>query len=124
MAPRLARPGDARPPEVRGVTSNDPLMSFPVTPVQSGIMFDCLQDAATGLYHSQTTLLAPEDLDLDRWVEAWRQVGARHESLRLRFQTDGDRVLQVVLPSAEPDVRYLDWTGLTAAQAFRARLGQ
>jgi amino acid adenylation domain-containing protein/non-ribosomal peptide synthase protein (TIGR01720 family) len=86
---------------------------YPLTPMQSGMVFHSLVDGATGTYFNQVRLRLSGGVDPDRLARAWLGVVADTPVLRSRVVWDGlDEPVQVVERSAPVPVVQLDWTAL------------
>ncbi|MFC4314150.1 non-ribosomal peptide synthase/polyketide synthase [Steroidobacter flavus] len=88
---------------------------YPLTPMQQGVLFHSLQDGYGGRYHSQLRLQL-EDLNVERFLSAWRSVSERHAALRTGFLSEREVPLQwvakqVSLPFAQHDWRHRDGLG-------------
>ncbi len=70
-------PKDAVPKELANVED-----VFPLSPLQEGILFECLRDPAKPLYVHQLVLDIPCDIDVAGLELAWHQMIERHEMLR------------------------------------------
>ncbi|MDF3932682.1 non-ribosomal peptide synthase/polyketide synthase [Pseudomonas citronellolis] len=82
---------------------------YPLAPMQQGMLFHALDSA--GLYVNQLRVDL-DGLDAERFLGAWRQVLARHASLRSGFLApDAARPtpLQFVLRNVELPVERFDW---------------
>jgi amino acid adenylation domain-containing protein len=79
--------------------------SYPLSPLQHGMLFHTLLDRGSGVDIVQEICDLSEDLDVDAFEEAWKRVAQRHPALRTSFQWDGlDEPIQQVhrrLPSLE-----------------------
>jgi amino acid adenylation domain-containing protein/non-ribosomal peptide synthase protein (TIGR01720 family) len=99
----LARvPGGAR--EVEDI--------YPLSPLQSGILFRGVFDPGSNDYLEQSGLVVRGDLEVDLFEAAWQRVVDRHAVLRTLFVWDGlPRPLQVVRRHQTVHFERLDWTG-------------
>ncbi len=96
---------------------------YPLTPVQQGMLFHCLQAPGSGVYVEQLSLDLG-GLDLDAFAEALAALVARHPVLRTSFHWEGlDEPLQVVHPRAGLPFERLDWRQVPPAER-RARLAE
>ncbi|WP_447777023.1 amino acid adenylation domain-containing protein [Variovorax boronicumulans] len=73
---------------------------YPLSPMQSGMLFHSLVDAQGEAYINQLCMDI-DGLDAERFHAAWQRVLARHEILRSGFLADGTTPLQWVARSAE-----------------------
>lgn len=87
---------------------------YPVSPIQHGILFDCLYREESGAYASQYICDFDGQLDVAAFERAWRRLLARHAALRTVFFWEGlDRPVQVVLPVAHASAwRYQSLIGM------------
>ena len=95
-----------------------------LTPMQEGLLFQALLAPQDEAY---VNLLAVtlEDLDVERFKDAWRETIARHEALRLVFRRDdGEAARAFVLPDAQPLFEEHDWRGQNDVDARLLRLGE
>ncbi|MFP3373301.1 condensation domain-containing protein, partial [Pseudomonas sp. SIMBA_068] len=86
--------------------------------MQQGMLFYSGQGGETGLYINQTSV-AVEGLEVERFVEAWNQVIARHDILRTGFWSSAQlgHPLQIVHRQVDLPVRVLDWRDRDAAES-------
>ncbi len=92
---------------------------YPLSPMQSGMLFHSVFDADAGIYLNQLRIDI-EGLDVKRFKAAWQAAMDRHGVLRTGFLVQGDVPLQWVAKTVEvPFVEY-DWrnqaSGLSAEQ--------
>ncbi|WP_454694305.1 amino acid adenylation domain-containing protein [Achromobacter aegrifaciens] len=80
---------------------------YPLSPMQSGMLFHTLLDPQGTAYVNQLRLDF-EDLEPERFKAAWRQVLERHEVLRSGF-VQGEAPLQWVARNVELPMLELDW---------------
>ncbi|GHG32198.1 MULTISPECIES: non-ribosomal peptide synthetase [Amycolatopsis] len=86
---------------------------YPLTPMQSGMVFHSLVDGAAGTYLNQVRLRLTGIADPERLARAWQQVVADTPVLRTRVVWEGlDEPVQVVERSVTLPVVHLDWTAL------------
>lgn len=104
------------------MTSRDALEDlYPLTPVQSAILFQTLANPDSGLYTLQTSCRLEGRLDPDHFRSAIAAVVRRHPALRTGFVWQGTpEPLQFVLAAAEVPVVVLDWQHTSAASAERS----
>src|SRR4051794_18816101 len=74
--------------------------SYPLTPLQEGMLFHSRLASGSGVYVQQLVVHMPEAVDADALRQAWRFVVERHEALRTAFPDDADAI-QVVADEAE-----------------------
>ena len=58
------------------VALQDP--TYPLTPLQEGMLFHSRLAAGAGLYVQQLAVTLPEKVDADSLRQAWRYVAGRH----------------------------------------------
>ncbi|MEV7094866.1 non-ribosomal peptide synthase/polyketide synthase [Amycolatopsis sp. NPDC051045] len=86
---------------------------YPLTPMQSGMVFHSLVDGEAGTYLNQVRLRLSGIDDPERLAGAWQRVVADTPVLRSRVVWDGlDEPVQVVERTAAVPVVHLDWTAL------------
>ena len=96
--------------------------TYPLTPMQQGMLFHSMADPQSGLYIQQMICTLQEELDVSAFQWAWEQVVARHAILRTSFRWEGlDEPLQdvhvnVSLPFEEQDWR--SYSSLTQQSKF------
>ncbi|WP_103352219.1 non-ribosomal peptide synthetase [Amycolatopsis sp. CA-128772] len=93
---------------------------YPLTPMQSGMVFHSLVDGAAGTYLNQVRLRLTGIDDPARLARAWQRVVADTPVLRSRVVWDGlDEPVQVVDRTAGVPVVHLDWTALAGDERER-----
>ncbi|HKV11992.1 MAG TPA: condensation domain-containing protein, partial [Thermoanaerobaculia bacterium] len=93
---------------------------YPLTTLQSGMLFHSLMSPESGVYLTQVTCTLPADLDLRRFRQAWEKLVLRHTVLRTAFFWEGlDEPRQAVRKSYELPWQELDWRGLSAEERER-----
>ncbi|MEV4053508.1 non-ribosomal peptide synthase/polyketide synthase [Amycolatopsis sp. NPDC049688] len=93
---------------------------YPLTPMQSGMVFHSLVDGAAGTYLNQVRLRLSGIDDPTRLARAWQRVVADTPVLRSRVVWDGlDEPVQVVDRTAGVPVVHLDWAGLSDDERAR-----
>ncbi|MDU0153717.1 non-ribosomal peptide synthetase [Bacillus cabrialesii] len=71
---------------------------YPLTPMQKGMLFHSLLDAASRAYFEQASFDLKGDLDIEAFTMSLSQLADRHEILRTHFYTEWkDQPLQIVL---------------------------
>ena len=63
--------------------------SYPLSPMQQGMLFHSLYAPQSGMYVQQLICGLQEDLQVAAFERAWQRVVARHPALRTRFRWDG-----------------------------------
>jgi len=91
--------------------------SFPLSPIQQGILFHSLFADADGNYVEHSDVSVPERLDRERLSRAFGLVLEHHPALRAGFVWDreGDP-LQEVHRRVEVPIEEFDWRGLDPAE--------
>ncbi|MBF8739591.1 non-ribosomal peptide synthase/polyketide synthase [Pseudomonas guariconensis] len=80
----------------------------PLSPMQQGMLFHAL-DSGTDLYVNQLDVVI-DGLDAPRFIAAWDEVSARHDSLRGSFIWQGFAdAMQVIHRTVRLPVEQLDW---------------
>jgi hypothetical protein len=93
---------------------------YPLTPLQSGMLFHSLMAPESGVYVNQVTCTLPADLDVRLFQQAWERLIQRHGVLRTAFLWDGlDEPLQAVRKKVSLPWQDLDWRGLPAEERQR-----
>ncbi|HKV12634.1 MAG TPA: amino acid adenylation domain-containing protein, partial [Thermoanaerobaculia bacterium] len=93
---------------------------YPLTPLQSGMLFHSLMAPGSGVYVNQVTCTLPADVDVPRFRQAWEKLVQRHTVLRTAFLWDGlEEPLQAVRKKASLPWQELDWRGLPEAERER-----
>ncbi len=117
----MALLGEAPPEEVdAGMTPQSPTDSFPLTPLQQGMLFHYLRDPRSGVDFEQVVCTLREPLDPRLLEQAWNATAARHGALRSRIRWDGvEAPVQEVLAAAPLSVSVVDWRDATADELDR-----
>ncbi|MHC5063887.1 MAG: condensation domain-containing protein, partial [Planctomycetota bacterium] len=83
--------------------------SYPLAPMQRGMLFHHLSSERQGVDLEQIICRLPEDLDLARLTHAWQVAVARHEVLRCSFRwEDLDEPVQIVHAPQDLGVEFHD----------------
>jgi len=98
---------DALPVDLRQVEG-----IYPLSPMQEGMLFHSLYDGQASSYVNRLRLDI-DDLDPERFIQAWQHTVGRHESLRAGFAWEQglESPRQVVLRHVELPVERFDWSG-------------
>jgi hypothetical protein len=89
----------------------DAVDAYPLSPLQSGVLFHWLDNPDSGVYFIQSVHELDGDLDVPIFTEAWERVVRRHTTLRTTFLWDGlDEPVQIVRAGAPVVLRRLDWS--------------
>ncbi|MEG0969146.1 MAG: condensation domain-containing protein, partial [Pseudomonas sp.] len=92
----------------------------PLSPMQQGMLFHSLDSPDSDLYVNQLEV-GIDGLDAPRFIAAWEEVSARHDSLRGSFVWQGfSDAMQVIHHQATLPVTQLDWRDRTpSAEDFQ-----
>ncbi|MBL0696563.1 non-ribosomal peptide synthase/polyketide synthase, partial [Comamonas sp. JC664] len=83
--------------------------AYPLTYLQSGMLFESVLHVGTGIYHDMFSLHLEMALDESRMRQALREVMSRHTILRTSFDLEGySEPLQLVHGQVEPSLRFDD----------------
>lgn len=83
-----------------------------LSPLQEGLLFHAVSDAAADPYFTQTGFVVDGQLELDSFEQAWYQVVERHPILRTGFVWDGvKQPMQVARRGVRVPLQGLDWRG-------------
>ncbi len=87
---------------------------YPVTAVQTGMLFHSRYAPEAGLYVQQIGCILDGQLDRDAFVRAWQAVIDKHPVLRTAFMEEGlERPWQVVYRQLELPLVEEDWRGVS-----------
>ncbi len=88
---------------------------YPLSPVQTGLLFHALTDAGRGQYLNQVIVRLDGALDAERFRACWQALVDHHPALRTGFHwpQDGDPQQSVAARAALP-WRSLDWSATDA----------
>ena len=90
---------------------------YPLTPVQTGMLFHALAGRQDSAYVVQHTSELAGALDVQRLRAAWEAVVAEHAALRTAFLFEGlDEPMQVVRERVQVPWHDLDWSDVPAAE--------
>ncbi len=83
---------------------------YPLSPMQQGMLFHCLESPELGLYLAQISYAFQGGFDLEPFALAWQLMLARHSILRTAFIWDRLAApVQVVLRHAPLPIEQRDW---------------
>ncbi|GLS24565.1 non-ribosomal peptide synthetase [Marinibactrum halimedae] len=89
---------------------------FPLTPLQSGMLFETLYsqtDSNNGMYLTQSAIGFQGQADINVLQQAWQQVVNHYDALRMQVITDNsagiNEGLQVILKKLEVNIKLVDW---------------
>lgn len=84
--------------------------SYPLTPMQEGMLFHTISEPASGAYVDQIVLTLEGEVETNRLNESLQRVFSDSEALRTAFLWEKvDRPLQVVQANVEFPFEVLDW---------------
>ncbi|WP_409488687.1 amino acid adenylation domain-containing protein [Pseudomonas promysalinigenes] len=111
---------DALPVDLRQVEQ-----IYPLAPMQEGMLFHSLYDGQPSSYVNRLRLDL-DDLDPERFIQAWQQALDHHEALRAGFVWEQglEAPRQVVLRHVELPVQRFDWVGEADIEARLQALAQ
>ena len=111
---------DALPVDLRQVEN-----IYPLAPMQEGMLFHSLYDGQASSYVNRLRLDL-DDLDPQRFIQAWQQVLDQHEALRAGFVWEQglEAPRQVVLRQVQLPVERFDWAGEADIDARLEALAQ
>jgi amino acid adenylation domain-containing protein/non-ribosomal peptide synthase protein (TIGR01720 family) len=76
--------------------------SYPLSPMQQGMLFHHLKEPHSGVDIEQVVVHLPESIDVRRMQTAWQWLLNRHEILRAQFVWEGvDQPRQEILPDVD-----------------------
>jgi len=85
--------------------------TYPLTPMQQGILFHSLSEPDSGVYTTQFVCELRGDLDEEAFQAAWQTIVRRHQCLRTDFAWDVcAEPIQVVRREVEVKLSREDWT--------------
>ena len=88
--------------------------SYPLSSLQQGMLFHCLDAEGHGVYVSQIFCTLDEDIDTAALGRAWQRIFERHAIFRTRFRWDGNQdPLQEIHRQVEIPFESADWRCLT-----------
>ena len=94
--------------------------SYPLSSLQQGILFHCLDAEGQGVYVDQIFCTLDEAIDTAALVRAWRRVFERHPILRTSFRWEGvQEPIQEIHRQVEVPFEVLDWRSLTQSDQQR-----
>jgi natural product biosynthesis luciferase-like monooxygenase protein len=101
--------------------SSEPHVSYPLSPVQEGMLFHALGGSSTGVDIEQFVGDLAETVDVELMERAWNVVAAHHPILRTDYRWEGlDQPVQVVHDRNDPALHVgivlHDWAGLDAVE--------
>ena len=77
-------------------TGNSQLTKAPLSYAQTGVYFECLKDPTSTIYNIPYLLTYPEGTDALQLVDTVKKVAESHPELSVRFDTEGDTIIQTL----------------------------
>lgn len=115
---KLPRPGIEREPEFPGVEE-----SYPLSPMQQGMLFDSLSAQEPGVDMEQIIIKLHEDLNPSILRASWEKVVERHSVMRTSLRWEGvNKPLQDVHDQVKLSWDQQDWRNLSREEQ-KARIG-
>ncbi len=94
---------------------------YPLSPMQSGMLFHAIEAREAGLYVLQIRVTLEGDPQHDTLRQAWDEVVQRHEALRAAFVWEGlEEPLQVIHEQVRTPWTFLEADRLIADQGADA----
>lgn len=91
--------------------------TYPLSPMQQGMLFHSLQDVHSGIYIEQMVMNLHENLNVPAFIQSWQQVIARHPVLRTSFEWARLKVpFQLVHHQVKLPLEEQDWSGLSTKE--------
>jgi hypothetical protein len=96
---------------------------YPLTPMQSGMMFHSLLDPESGVYFEQFTYEISGPLDVEAYRAAWEKTVARNAILRASVHWEGlDEPVQVIHDNAKPQWTTVDLRDISDKETQKGRI--
>ncbi|MCC6237417.1 MAG: non-ribosomal peptide synthetase, partial [Dehalococcoidia bacterium] len=95
--------------------------AYPLTPMQEGMLFDCLSTEDPGVHLEQIVLTLEESIDVSALVEAWQVVANRYDVFRTAFSWSEGSPSQSITDAVEIPCTIHNWQSL-APEAQQERL--
>ena len=90
---------------------------YPLSPLQSGMLFHSINDREHGIYFEQVTGKIRGKFDVDKFNYAWQTVLNRHSTLRSTFVwKNQEQPLQIVSKDVNFSIRKEDWRDLLSVE--------
>ena len=90
---------------------------YALSPMQEGLLFHALYEAGGAAYWVQTRMKLEGEVDDRRMRQAWEEVVARREALRVSLLWEGvDRPVQVVRRTARVEMEVEDWRSMSEGE--------
>ena len=97
----------------QAATTNNIEESYPLSPLQQGMLFHDLSAPHSGVDIEQVICRLPEEVNVAAFRQAWERALERHAILRTGFRWGGLQPRQEVHRRVRLQVEYKDWRGLT-----------
>jgi amino acid adenylation domain-containing protein len=112
VAVPVAGPGTYAVSEVAKTTE-----TYPLTPVQEGLLFHCLSAPGDRLYVSESSWIFGVEFDAEAFIQAWQTIVNRHSVFRTSFQwQEREQPIQVVQPNLTLNIERQDWRACNQQQ--------
>jgi amino acid adenylation domain-containing protein len=82
--------------------------TYPLSAIQNGMLYHSLAAEGSGLYVQQMMITMPEELEIDRFRQAWERVMSRHAILRTSFNWKQGEPRQDVYASVPVPLKIMD----------------
>lgn len=93
---------------------------FPLSPMQHGMLYHHLSDPQSDVDIQQIICTFREPIEPVTFVDAWRELIARHTVLRTVFHWQGlDEPLQEIVAELEPPFEFYDWRTVDGGERER-----
>ncbi len=94
-------------------TNNKIHETYPLSPVQKGILFHSLEQHNSGVYLQQFICNLNENINIEAFEQAWQKIIERHTVLRTGFQwQDLDEPQQLVYKLVNCPLHFEDWSDI------------
>ncbi|HEY6349972.1 MAG TPA: non-ribosomal peptide synthase/polyketide synthase [Candidatus Angelobacter sp.] len=95
----------------RNTITGETAVTYPLSPLQKGILFEYVSAPESGVYVQQLMCTIRGGLQIEAFRNAWRQVVARHSILRTLFIWErDDEPLQMVRQEVSVPFEFHDWS--------------
>lgn len=91
--------------------------SYPLSPMQQGMLFHSLYEQQSGVYSEQIICNLHENLNVSAFMQSWQRVIERHSVLRTSFFWEGsNQPVQSVYRQVKLPLKQQDWRGLSESE--------
>ncbi len=91
--------------------------SYPLSPMQQGMLFHSVYEQKSGVYIEQLICSLQEDLNILAFIQSWQQVIQRHSTLRTSFHWDDtQQFIQTVHARVTLPLEQQNWCGLSDSE--------